>query len=569
MYVLMDLEWVKDENGAFIPTQIAALRTDGEWRGQDLFFARFRIDGENFGQWGHLALSGGRPEDFMDADRPEDIWLRLDVWFREDDILCWWGDQAPQVFRRLYAPGQNAPDTDTGAPPHRFLPPMRVFPRWGITLNSPYRLADIRKLSVPLPAHCSENDVLAMQTVLRAISYNPNRLFMPGDKKPKKKQPPKAPPPPPDIPYRWDRQNALVHKKDCKKIPEGAVLTELKDLKPCFKQEARPCPDCLGEEYRQIKRERTRDMINRSTFQFIFTKDSQVFHRRECALMLSANAILGSSYKGCVKSGRRPCKICKPEPPAPPPPPPPPPKKQKESYPPLSASHQKAVDRLYQAQKERRRAEFSQMSEQELQDHLTLTKPGNVFWAAVGHQTFHRRDCPKLNGLSDLKGFSKFKAAVRAGHTPCRVCKPDKKMDAEYSIPITSRRRKGESPRDLVNLCKANNYIYIRADNYFIIKTPVGRWRVHLNTRPVVLDHVNLTMTRDDPALFHRQPRLFLSLADTFAYIKRHDTNLEGGIKTQPQPEGETENSENLENSDGALPGPPLGHLGANNEKNE
>ena len=95
-----------------------------------------------------------------------------------------------------------------------------------------------------------------------------------------------------------------------------------------------------------------------------------------------------------------------------------------------------------------------------------------------------------------------------------------------YSIPITSQKRQGESVQDLAALCEENQFTYSREAGYFTIRTPLGRWRIHLKCNPIAVDHINLTTTPDNPLLYHRQPRLFLSLADTFSYIKRHDRKL-------------------------------------------
>ena len=47
-----------------------------------------------------------------------------------------------------------------------------------------------------------------------------------------------------------------------------------------------------------------------------------------------------------------------------------------------------------------------------------------------------------------------------------------------------------------------------------------------MHNTPYRLDHINLTKTPDNRTVFHRQPRLFLSLRDAFYYIKRHDDGL-------------------------------------------
>jgi hypothetical protein len=53
-----------------------------------------------------------------------------------------------------------------------------------------------------------------------------------------------------------------------------------------------------------------------------------------------------------------------------------------------------------------------------------------------------------------------------------------------------------------------------------------GKWRIDMSLRPVRLEHINLVTERGNTKKFHTQPRLFLSLKDTFDYIMRHDSKL-------------------------------------------
>ena len=54
----------------------------------------------------------------------------------------------------------------------------------------------------------------------------------------------------------------------------------------------------------------------------------------------------------------------------------------------------------------------------------TLTQPGYGFFAARGYQNFHTRNCSRLVGKSNIRGFDTFSHACRAGYTPCKYCKP-------------------------------------------------------------------------------------------------------------------------------------------------
>lgn len=48
----------------------------------------------------------------------------------------------------------------------------------------------------------------------------------------------------------------------------------------------------------------------------------------------------------------------------------------------------------------------------------------------------------------------------------------------------------------------------------------VGKWKIDMDLRPVRLEHINLISQPENTKKYHVQPRLFLSLKDTFDYIK-------------------------------------------------
>lgn len=534
MYVLMDMEWYCGSRGRIFPTQLAALRVDESWRELDRFFSRIRPDCAGTPDWTHMAFSGGKPEDFLRSPTLSTVLRNLRMWLQKDDVLCWWAEEAPEIFKRLHTPLLQTPP----AVPHRVLLDHvgPILASRDVAQKNPYKIAASLGLTVPTPAHCSEHDVQTIQAVLQALDF-PRENLRSRAKRRTSRYGSRQDPVHADMPYQLDIDTGLFHRKDCGDIPDGAVLSGFASFKLCFKGKARPCP-CLTEEYRSAKRNRNQSIIDRSQYNFVYVKTSPVFHRKSCSCILSANSIMGSVfYDACAKTGRRPCKLCKPSalelvkiP--------------EKIYAPVKAPcgpfqknlpnpEQRAIQRLKQSQEERRNAPLDSMTSQERADLLTLTQPGYAFWAAAGYQTFHRRDCRKLKGLSNLKGFSRFRDATCAGYTPCKLCKPTKKQDMIYSIPITSQKRQDESIQDLVALCEENQFTYSREAGYFTIRTPLGRWRILLECNPIAVDHINLTTTPDNPLLYHRQPRLFLSLADTFAYIKRHDRKLLD-LKRQP-----------------------------------
>lgn len=527
MYVLMDLEWFYTKQGTIFLTQLAALRVSADWKPLECFFSRIRAGHAEITSHRHMAFSGGSPEDFLCAPALSKVLGDFHAWLERDDVLCWWTEDAPNVFDQIHARLSKAPP----AAPRRILQdhiiPFLLQKR--IVQKNPYKIAASMGLTVPSPAHCSKHDVLTVQTVLQALAFPLKSLSKPVQRRTDKPRSEKAAVQT-DMPYLLDTGTGLFHKKGCDAIPNQVTLFGFSTFKPCFKGEARPCR-CLAEEFHAAKRKRNQSIIDRSQYNFVYAKTSLVFHRRNCSYILSANDIMGSVfYDACAKTGRRPCKRCAPAPlklmsnpqriaaPVKPRP-----KFIQKHYP---DPQQRAMQRLKQSKEERENAQWDTMSQQERADLYTLTQPGYAFWAAAGYQTFHLRSCRKLNGLSRLKGFSRYSDAVYGGYTPCRLCKPTKKQDVVYSFPITSQKKRSESVNDLAALCEESQFEYSREAEYFIIRTPLGRWRIHLNNNPIFVDHINLSRTPDNPLLYHRQPRLFLSLSDTFSYIKRHDMKL-------------------------------------------
>lgn len=185
------------------------------------------------------------------------------------------------------------------------------------------------------------------------------------------------------------------------------------------------------------------------------------------------------------------------------------------------------MTRFIQARDERfARANKEFKSQTEKDDFYTLTQTRFAFWAAAGYATFHRRECRKLKGLSNLRGFSRYKDAIRSGHTPCKYCKPNAKQDIVCPIPINNRKRADECVGDLETLCNEHGYPFQFENGMFLFSTPVGKWKINTMQKPYTVEHINLVTRPGNEFYYHRQPRLFLSLLDTFEYIHRHDKDL-------------------------------------------
>lgn len=61
-------------------------------------------------------------------------------------------------------------------------------------------------------------------------------------------------------------------------------------------------------------REQNARWVQASPYNYIYLKNSPVFHRRECRLVLNSKELLGSVHYRTAAKGRRPCKVCRPLP---------------------------------------------------------------------------------------------------------------------------------------------------------------------------------------------------------------------------------------------------------------
>ncbi len=464
MYVLADLEWTNLQTGDPFPTQIALLRVDAAWNPIDSFYARIRPI-EDVADWTFCAYAGGTAADFLFADPLSEVERRLADWRAENDILCWWFQESEYLFRSFFPAGKQWPAV--------CVQRCRIegFQNSKGRCRGSYRLArrlltdQAAQAAIPSPAHYSPNDAETMRLALCAAGFAQARLaFCPPalGKDGEMFQ----------TPFVYDAVANVIHERGCELLGMGGALKGVATLKLAFRKAAKPCK-CCAELYRRAVAQRNLDIISRSNFRYLYTPGSTVFHTRTCKAMLSAREIRGMGrYERCLRKGLRPCKRCKPTPDdvsrtaATPKPSAKtlqqsPPKPRQKRPKPLSfqSAVQVSLDRFREARAEReagvRRAD---MSEAERRAFLTLTHPGYAFWAARGYGNFHTRACRKLKGLSSLTGFARYADAAGAGLSPCKLCKPSRKQDVRYPVPIDSRERKGETVQTLVRLCDSQGY---------------------------------------------------------------------------------------------------------------
>lgn len=546
MLVLADLEWVFKKGEDPYPTQLACVRVDEAWSIESVFFSRIR-PAEPQPDWSFCAFVGGTPEAFRSASGNSEVEIEVREWLRDDDILCWWFGQSKRMFKRCFPALKRWRSVVLSS----YLPEHFQDQAW--PMRNQYTLSEELLDPVPEgknyggeddwaalsgPEHFALNDAKVMRIALSAAQFPQRLLQRPPLKLGKKALAHgsyEAPGTREDSGwFLYDPESGIIHQAGCPLIDTGKRLLTYDSLKAPLRKGYQPCRECCARSYRKARAGKNEDTLKRSQFTYVYTPNSPVFHKYTCKAILPARLILGTGkYESCVESGRRPCKLCSPTRRDAPNPNAmavsPSQGKAKKPVNPLPTEKQRALARFQQAQRERFAPQNREkLSSVDRDDFITLTQPGFAFWSAKGYRNFHTKNCPRLKRLTDLTGFARYDEAVRAGFTPCRQCKPTKKQDVVYSIPITSRKRAGESPQILIDLCHRHGYSCTvdSTGTRFRMETPVGKWQINLEDMPVTLEHINLASPWGDKTTYHRQPRLFLSLADTFAYIHRHDCDI-------------------------------------------
>ena len=525
MFVLCDIEWAENDKEFVCLTQISATKVNEKWETVDTFTSLIRPQNDSFHDWKQVCYVGAKPIDFLRSPTSYTVLTEFEKWLSEDDVVLWWYDQSHTTYTAIHKLIFKSEPTFKHIVLLDYMPSYLLDGK--VRRTNPYRLAKSRGIAIPQEKHNSRNDVVAMQRLLIGIKFPQRLLFEPPRPIPESKAYTEQ-----DYPYQYDEVEKLLHKLGCEAIPEGHKLTGHTKIEKCIRKKLRPCPHCLAEEMKTAKREMNREMLSRTQYTYVYSPTSKVFHRFDCNLILSADEILGCGYyKTAIEAERVPCRICKPTEedelhprnrsilnrPAP---------KKKLSKRDLDKHEKRAVARYTRASAERKAAIANGFtSEEEKRDLYVLTQPEFSFWAGSGYSTFHLRHCPKLVGVTNLRGFKQYSAAKKAGFTPCKQCRPSPKHDTAISIPIYNQVRKGETIDDLKRLCSEQGYFTTYNGHFFVIETPVGQWRINTQTQPIQVDHKNIAVSGTN-ASYHRQHREFLSLIDTFRYIDRHDKNL-------------------------------------------
>ena len=526
MFVIMDMEWILSYDRVPCPTQIAAVRVDRFWRQWGEFSSLIRPRDSSCHKWNHIAYSSGDKEAFLEARSARSVFRSLFQWLRDDDILLWWRDSSMHVFEDAVS---HILDQSVF---HRMRALATIVCGACHGKGNAYQLAWQRGIATPLPQHVSANDVEAIRMLLQFIRLRDTSVINPQNDTTYK---------PVVMKYLLDPKTKLLHVAEdgcLKESPYGFAT-----IKGCLRKELKPCPICCKEIYRKESMDYTAEVISNTEYNYVFQDKSEVFHKADCvhARRMKYTEVKGSVYYYvCEELGKRPCRLCNPMPnyirpanllkPKLTPVTSKFPEKPKPKLIPgmtrqLNADELRAYKRHMEASKGR----LAIVDDDVTDDVMTRSCSSYNFWAARGYRTFHLGDCPKLSGLTNLEGFSQFSQARAKGLTPCRFCRPSIKNDLRISVPSGGRIRPGETTAILDHLCDEYGYDHHMDGALYFIETPVGKWKLDTSGCPVDLWHINLTNQRSPD--YHKQPRLLLSLSDTFWYIYRHDRQL---LERQP-----------------------------------
>ncbi len=546
MYVVCDLEWVEITKTKFFPTQVSAARVNSDWNPIACFSSFVRPSENVRYKSNHIAFSGGSSNDFANAKTSEEVFHALCEWLEPNDTMIWWFEDSEKVFKKIAAKLTGNSIRNESIILTDYIQPSIE----GNKKSRPNQYSLAESLRIPIShyiKHLSFHDVIVACNVLRCIGCPQDILNGDYDKKGIL-----------EIPicgfskfnYYYDPESGVIHSNRCKELLRlDSDLVGYSKLLTAIKKRYKPC-NCCKADYKKALIEKNSDTIRRTVHKYLFSPDSDIYHRKNCRMILNSHTIMGThTLEGILKTGRKPCKICNP------------PSKLTQSLENLNYSvdeqdysqevfahaetkdilkplpfiatkeEMRAINRQKVAARERSDKLREGLSQDEINTIYALTQPRYAFWAAKGHKHFHLRSCPTMKNLSHLCGFETYQDAIRARFVPCRQCKPSSKHDLKLSIPIYNQLRENESIRDLEALCKSEGYESFFEGVLLHIITPTGKWKVHGDSIPIKLEHINLIHDPDETK-YHNQHRLFLSFTDVFQYIKQHDGSL---IELQPE----------------------------------
>lgn len=288
MYVLVDMEWISNQHGNHWPTQLAAARVDAQWNTVDTFSVLFRPRDFSLQQWGHMAFSGWSREQFLDG---ESLYAGLDafrLWLQPEDTICWWHQEASDLFN-MFSKVSGVPDMTQ----HVVLLCDYIYGYLAgqeASVGSPYKICAARNIVTPSPAHCSVNDVATMQLLAQDIGFEQKYLLEPPKRWGKDAMAQKG-----SSAYKllYDPQAKLLHQSDCELLPDNRHFPAFLTFKLPIRRKYKPC-SCCRDEFLDALWDRNQDSIARSEYNYVYSKQSKIFHTRKCSHVLLAYDIQGT-----------------------------------------------------------------------------------------------------------------------------------------------------------------------------------------------------------------------------------------------------------------------------------
>ncbi len=242
------------ELGEKFLTQISAIRTDKNWNAESRLEIFVKPSISCLKRSDHLAFGGRDTRLFQNGVSEEECIRDFADWLCADDVIITWAQSNKEHFTELWKRYIDAALPRTESVAGR----MRVIARErGLCAANIYSILAGLGETPPQPEHLASNDTEVMRRVFSLLDLTIEKIVS-------VKLPPQ---------------------------PEKKIIPQ---------------------------RMRNQKYVEKSPYNFIYLRNSEVFHLRSCKACLCAkdqNDILGSIYYETAAKRRRPCKLCKPTPP--------------------------------------------------------------------------------------------------------------------------------------------------------------------------------------------------------------------------------------------------------------
>ncbi len=550
MFVLIDYEWVEKEGVVQYPTQLAAKRVEDDYTVTDSFYMTFKAPQDREIDFSHMAF-GGRPKEmFLQGASAQEVFTAFKAWLKPDDNLFLWAHRSCMLFKREFKLMLNLSKffTEIYCLRESVQPLLR---EEEYQIGTPEELCRMHGLDVLPPQHYSPVDIdvllLLLKTLgadlkhIRRADLSPeeiehhvildhyhefNPFFRPA--------------------YLYDPVGQLVHISTCPKLHDGMYVEGNNGLQHFARRRYKAC-ECCKEIFSQFRADRLESLRNRTKTRYARENKTKILHYWDCPELANTHGygvVAISRYEKGMANGGIACPVCNPQPESPkqaiprtrPTPkadiPAPPPQPKLDPPAPETPEETAAMKRYTFLTAERKRLLANGfLSQQQKDDIFTLTQPQYAFWLASGYRNFHKRECPKLRGMMELKGFSTIGDALNGGNSPCKVCKPSKKDNIKIYIPLETQKREGENSDSLLALCKEKNLTASYSEPYLTFENEVSRWKMDLRRVPVILEHTPLS-GKNAGKESHPLDERFLSFADAITFAETYDKNMSEQMKT-------------------------------------